>query len=185
MRGRNKLFVFICAVVILASLVMVPTVRVDAASSLSITFPSGLTLSSPINTTYSSSVLSCNGSFTGPLDWEITLNYTIDGNYQGYLPWKLNSSNAVNYTIDWGFQLPHLSQGPHRLNIGIDQQLYSGVTVINQITHVNTVYFAISPTLVTVNQIILIISPIAIVVALVIVLLIYRSRRKTKSTNID
>ena len=182
MSGRSKLFVFMFTIVIFASLVLMPDARVNAKSSAPITFPSGLTLYSPVNTTYSSSVVECNGSFIGPVKYEMSINYTVDGNYQGSLPWQLNSSNAANYTLDWSFQLPKLPHGSHQLSIGIDQQLYAlNGTLINQITQVNTVYFTLSPTLIAVNELILIISLAAIVVALGIVLLIYRRHRKTSN----
>lgn len=180
MRGRSKLFVFVFAVFFIASLVMMPAVRVNAESSAPITFSSGLTLYSPVNTTYSSSVVECNGNFTGSEEYEIQLNYTIDGNYQGSVPWKLYSSNASTYTVVWSFQLPKLPHGSHELSIGIDQQLYnSSGALINQTTQVNSVYFTLNSTLITVNELILIISLTAIVVVLVIVLLIYRMHRKT------
>lgn len=168
------------AVVILFPLVVMPAVEVNAESSAPITFSSGLTLYSPVNTTYSSRFLNCSGSFTGPIDYEISLNYTVNGSYQGILPWKLNSTTAANYTIDWSFQLPQLPHGTNQLNIGIDQQLYSNAgTLINQKTEVNTVYFTVSQTLVTSSELILIISFTAIIVILIIVLLIYQRHRKT------
>lgn len=183
MSGRSKLFVSVFAVVIFASLVVMPTVRVNAASSLPLTFSSGLTLYSPVNTTYTSSVLNCSGSFTGPIKYEILINYTVDGSYQGNLPWKLNSSNAANYTLTWSFQLPKLSRGSHQLSIGIDQQLYSGVTLISQTTHVDTVYFSVNPTSMTAENLVLIILIIAIIVVLGVVLLFYRRHRKPVNLN--
>lgn len=143
----RKLLAFIFTVVFISSLVMLPAVRVNAASSGPIAFSSGLTLYSPVNTTYSSKIINCSGTFIGPKDYEISLNYSIDGSYQGYLPWTLNqnATNSANYTLDWSFQLPQLSRGAHQLSIGIEQQLFgNNDNILNQKTSVDTSYFSIS-----------------------------------------
>ncbi len=145
MGSNSKLLAFMFAVILLASLVMIPAVSVKADSNEPLTFSSGLTLYSPVNTTYSSKVVECNGTFTGPRDYEIFLNYSIDGNYQGALPWTLNPASINNpstYTLEWSFQLPQLPKGSHQLSIGIDEELFNSTgTLIDQTTRVNTVYF--------------------------------------------
>ena len=147
MNSSSQLLAFMFAVVLLASLVMLPAISVKADSNEPITFSSGLTLYSPVNTTYSSKVVECNGTFTGPRDYEIFLNYSIDGNYQGALPWTLNPNslnNPATYTLEWSFQLPQLPKGSHQLSIGIEEQLFNSAgALINQTTWVNTVYFTI------------------------------------------
>jgi len=180
MSRGSKLFVFMFTVVFFVSSVMLPAARVNAESSAPITFSSGLTLNSPVNTTYTTSVVECNGSFTGPIEYEISLNYTVNGNYQGSLPWSRSSSNQANYTVDWSFQLPKLPQGSNQLSIGIDQQLYNNAgALISQTTQVNSVYFTLNSTLTTVNGLIVVIAIIIVVVALGIVFLLHRRHRKT------
>ena len=116
----------------------------------SIVFSSGLTLYSPVNTTYNSNVVECNGTFNCPKGVQSSLNYSIDGQYQGGLPWSLNPNSIPipeYYTVNGSFQLPQLPNGSHQLSIGIDEELYSGNitadTLISQTTWVNTVYFTI------------------------------------------
>jgi hypothetical protein len=158
--SRSKLLAFIFSVVFLASLVMLLSMRVKADSNEPITFSSGLTLYSPVNTTYSSNIVECNGTFNCPKGVQSSLNYSIDGNYQEGLPWKLNAGSIpipAIYIIDGSFQLPQLSNGTHQLSIGIDEALYSqpvfdnsGRTMIkqpeliNSSSWINTVYFTIS-----------------------------------------
>lgn len=148
MNYYGKFFAFLFAVVFLASLVTLSAVSVNADSGVPLSFSSGLTLYSPVNATYSSKVVECNGTFVGPIDYELTMNYSVDENYLGYLPYVLNqnATNSSTYTVDWSFQLPQLSKGTHQLSIGIEQQLFSnGYTLVKQNTYVDTVYFTVSP----------------------------------------
>ena len=78
MNSFSKVFAFAFVVLIIASLVMVPAAKVNADSSEPLTFSSGLTLYSPVNTTYSSNTLECNGTFVGPSEYEVSLNYSVD-----------------------------------------------------------------------------------------------------------
>jgi hypothetical protein len=147
MNSRSKLLIFMFAVVFLSSLIILPAMRVKADSTQPIAFSSGLTLYSPLNTTYSSTVLECNGTFVGPIEYEASLNYSIDGNYQGSLPWTLNQNltNSATYTLEWAFQLPQLTKGAHQLSIGVEEQLFSSAGVLEkQTTSVNTVGFTIN-----------------------------------------
>jgi hypothetical protein len=66
MNSSSKLFAFILAVVFLASLAVLPAMKVNADSREPVPFSSGLTLYSPVNTTYNSNVVECNGTFIGP-----------------------------------------------------------------------------------------------------------------------
>jgi len=183
MDRSSKFFTYIFAVVFLASLVVLPAMKVNADSSEPITFSSGLTLYSPVNTTYSSNVVECNGTFVGPIDYESNLNYSIDGNYQGNLPWELNqnSTNSATYTLDWSFQLPQLHNGTHQLSIGIEEQLFNSAgNLVNQTTWVNTAYFTISSSqpFPTVPEL----SLLAILLLIVAVLFIATYLRHRKTT---
>jgi hypothetical protein len=200
------------SVVFLASLVMLPVMRVGANSNEPITYSSGLTLYSPVNTTYSSSIIECNGTFDCPKGVQSSLNYSIDGKYQEGLPWKLDVNSIGNpdiYTIVGSFQLPQLSNGTHQLSIGIDEALYSQPVfdefgramikqpeLINSTSWVNTVYFTIGssqPTPTPSSAIgalipapmIAIIATVAVLVVTIISLLLFRRHRKTTKTTIS
>ena len=186
MNSFGKVFAFVFAAFLLASSVIVPAVKVIADSSEPLAFSSGLTLYSPVNTTYSSNILECNGTFVGPSEYEVSLNYSVDGKYQGYLPWTLNqnSSNLATYTLDWSFKLPHLSKGPHQLSIGIEKQLYnSNATLTSQKTLVNIAYFTISPSFQSIStaiEVSLLAVVLLILVAILIVLYLRHRKPVTK-----
>lgn len=186
MNSFSKVFAFAFVVLVIASLVMVPAAKVNADSSEPLTFSSGLTLYSPVNTTYSSNTLECNGTFVGPSEYEVSLNYSVDGNYQGYVPWTLNqnSSSLATYTLDWSFQLPHLANGSHQLSIGIEKQLYnSNATLTSQKTLVNIAYFTISPSfqsIPTAIEVSLLAVVLLILVAILIVLYLRHRKPVTK-----
>ena len=124
----------------------------NADSNEPITFSSGLTLYSPLNKTYSSNVIECNGTFDSPKGVQSSLNYSIDGTDQGGLLWPLDANSITNpdiYTIDGTFQLPQLSDGSHQLSIGILEELLDNSDInspklINFTSWVNTAYFSIS-----------------------------------------
>lgn len=154
MSSRGKFFVFMLAVCFFAALVTLPGMSVKADSNQPITFSSGLTqftLYSPVNTTYSSNVIECNGTFNWPKPFQVSLNYSIDGEDQGGLPWNLDVgsiSNPYYSTIAGSFQLPQLPNGPHQLSIGIDEELFNNTgtvhELLNQTSWVSTVYFTVS-----------------------------------------
>ena len=130
---------------------MFPAITVKADSNTPLSFLSGLTLYSPTNTTYSSNVVECNGTFNWPKPFQVSLNYSIDGEDQGALLWNLdvNSISIPDYsTIAGSFPLPQLSNGVHQLSVGIDEELFNNTgashELINQTSWVNTVYFTIS-----------------------------------------
>lgn len=150
MRNWRKL-VFFFPIVFIVSLVMFPAITVKADSNTPLSFSSGLTLYSPVNTTYNSNVVECNGTFNWPKPFQVSLNYSIDGEDQGALLWNLdvNSISIPDYsTIAGSFPLPQLSNGVHQLSVGIDEELFNNTgaahELINQTSWVNTVYFTIS-----------------------------------------
>ena len=134
------------------TIAQVPGAKADSNQPL--IFSSGLTLYSPVNTTYSSNVLECNGTFDSPKGVQSSLNYSLDGKEADGLPWKFDPNSIANidsYTIDGSFQLPQLSDGTHQLSIGIlEEQLdnfnINSPSVINSTSTINTVYFSISTT---------------------------------------
>ncbi len=114
--------------------------------------PAGLTLYSPLNMTYSSSIVVCNGTFVCPKGFQSSLNYSIDGKYMDGLPWKLDPNSIFDpdiYIINGSFLLPQLSNGSHQLSIGVLEELLDNSNInsprlINSTSWINTIYFSIS-----------------------------------------
>jgi hypothetical protein len=106
---------------------------VRADSNDYISFSSGITLYSPINTTYNSRSLTLNltlygaGSM-GSIDNRVSLTYSIDGIYNGSV--NLVVSNPGVHLITNGtavLSLPELSEGSHCLTLylyGYNQRTY-------------------------------------------------------------
>ena len=103
---------------LLASLAMgVNVVKADSSDSMS--FSGGVTIYSPVNTTYNSNFLTLNVSFGWGAGSQCSLNYSIDGNYGGPIP--LTFGNTTGFQLIGSatglVQLPELSEGLHRLTI--------------------------------------------------------------------
>jgi hypothetical protein len=141
---RAAIVVLLVTLFLTIALFNAPMTDADANQ---LTFSSGLTLYSPINTTYDSHVVLCNGTFGCPKGWQCSLNYSIDGEYQDGLLWSLNPGSIIDpyiFVVNGSFPLPQLPNGSHRLSIGIDEELYSGGAIINRTSWVNTAYFTIN-----------------------------------------
>jgi hypothetical protein len=156
---------------------------------------SGVTIYSPLNTTYNNRNLTLNLTLAmvgmihsdGGMVTTVSMNYTIDGIYKGQVPlW----ANAETHVVIGGYgstNLPELPDGSHSLTIylyGYNQQSPKPQFK----SYVNTVYFSIesSPTPYQEPTQMELIEPIldmAIVVAVIIVavgagLLVYFRKRK-------
>jgi hypothetical protein len=99
-------------------------VKADTADFIS--FNSGVTLFSPINTTYSSRFLTLNLTFGAGLGVKSSLNYNLDGKYEG--PVSLVAKNpaelhVVNMMIGI-VELPELSEGSHHLTVNVFSGIY-------------------------------------------------------------
>ena len=134
-------------VVVQAKSTLSPTVSdlPQSATNQSLTFSSGVTLYSPLNKTYTSNVVYCNGSFSCPTELLETLNYSLDEKYLGYLPWKLDMGSLGNPVTNFNgsVSLPNLNDGSHKLSIGVKEELWDGTHLVNTTTWVNTVYFTV------------------------------------------
>ena len=128
------------------ALLTLPMTKADTNQPL--IFSSGLTLYSPVNTTYSTNIIEFNGTFNCPKAFASSLNYSIDGKYQDGFPWSLDANSIIipqYYTVDGSFQLPQLPDGSHQLSIGIVETHHNSKgALINRTTWVNTVYFTIA-----------------------------------------
>lgn len=91
--------------------------NVKADSSNQIVYPGGLTLYSPVNTTYYSNYLTLNLVFAEGLP--CSLKYYIDGTYEEVVPLVANPSAGFQMiTYETGLvPLPQLSEGSHCLKI--------------------------------------------------------------------
>lgn len=127
------------------------TYPVRADSNDFISFPSGITLFSPINSTYNSQHLTLNltlysaGSM-GYIDSRISMNYSIDGKLNGHVPLTVSNPGVHVITNGAGLvSLPELSEGSHSLTLyleGFNQKYHEP----RFLSYVDTVYFSIDLT---------------------------------------
>lgn len=108
---------------LLVSLLVIPlgfsiqSVRADSNNPIGNS--GGVTIYSPVNTTYSSNFLSLKLSFCyGGIP--STINYSIDGKYSGPVPLFTNDTSTgfhITTNEDGFLQLPELSDGSHQITI--------------------------------------------------------------------
>jgi hypothetical protein len=116
-----------------------------------ISFPSGITLYSPTNSTYNSQQLTLNlflnsaGSM-GTIDSRISMNYSIDGKLNGKVPLTVSNPGVHVITNGVGLvSLPELPEGSHSLTLyleGFNQKYHEP----RFLSYVDTVYFSIDLT---------------------------------------
>jgi hypothetical protein len=110
-------------VTLLSSLMAVHPLSAKAQTSGFLSFPSGITVYSPLNMTYDSRYLFLNLTLQsagqmGYLDPNINMNYTIDSEHRGSVPLTISNpglhvvTNAAAYV-----SLPKLSEGSHILTL--------------------------------------------------------------------
>lgn len=105
------------------------------ASGNAIAFPDGLTVYSPLNATYRSGILLCNVTFASSPGIQSSLNYSVDGVFQGYIIGAFNI----------GFNLSQLSDGPHQLAIGIKEGFSASPYPydVSWFSRADTIYFSV------------------------------------------
>ncbi len=119
---------------------------VGADSTDSVMFDSGVTVFSPLNMTYHYSNLALNLSLYGAgimggLDPQISMNFSIDGLYNGSVPLRSNGEIHVVTSAVATVNLPELPDGSHHLTIylfGLNQRNYEP----KYLSYVNTIYFS-------------------------------------------
>jgi hypothetical protein len=191
--NRNPSLTLIFTIVLLVSF-SIQSNSVKADSNEHCTFASGLTLYSPLNKTYNSSLLQLNLTFESRVaDLQGFLNYSIDGKYQGPIPLTFNSTTGFEMVgLGYGLvQLPEFSNGPHVLTVNVgfyNSSVYCG-------SWVHTIYFTIdesevvstpTPTLTPSPSIPefpswIILLPLTII-AIIAGLLVYLKKHKHKAT---
>jgi hypothetical protein len=127
------------------------TYPAKADSNDFISFPSGITLFSPLNSTYNSQQLTLNlfldsaGSM-GYIDSRISMNYSIDGKLNGKVPLTVSNPGVHVITNGVGLvSLPELPEGSHSLTLYLEgfNQKYREPQFLS---YVDTVYFSIDLT---------------------------------------
>jgi hypothetical protein len=123
--NRKTVWAFLFAFALFAPQVA-GTHIVSADSNEGIRFSSGVYLISPINKTYNSNFLTLNLTFGWGLGIQCSLNYSIDGKYEGPIPLVFNNPTELHVVnLATGLvQLPELSEGSHRLTVYVEGDLY-------------------------------------------------------------
>jgi hypothetical protein len=119
---------------------------VKAASTDYIGFDSGVYIYSPLNVTYQYNNLVLNLGLSGAgnlggLDPQISMNYSIDGIYNGSVPLMSNGEMHVSTRAVATVNLPEVPDGSHTLTIylyGLNQRTYEP----RYLSYVNTIYFS-------------------------------------------
>jgi hypothetical protein len=98
---------------------------VIAESTDYISFDSGVTIFSPLNTTYGSRINYLNLTFNQGVGLRCSLNYSIDRNYNGSIPLVTEDTGfRITYKMTGLVTLPELSEGSHCLTIDVLCGLY-------------------------------------------------------------
>jgi hypothetical protein len=126
---------------LLAGLLLVSVQPVMAGSLGPIRLSDGVTVFSPVNTTYNTQNILLNYTFACGLGMHYSLNYTLDGNITGLMPYSVINPKELHvvYSSKGQVQLPELSEGPHSLTIYL--QAVFGENDIR--SYVDTIYFNI------------------------------------------
>jgi len=90
------------------------------------TFTSGVTLYSPVNTTYSSKFLNLNLTAMVGMGINCTITYSIDNKHHGIVPLKDPGELHVTYKVKGNVALPELTQGTHNLTLQVVSILNNG-----------------------------------------------------------
>jgi hypothetical protein len=114
----------ILALLLILSLVLVPFPEIEtvkAEGTIYIRFSSGVTIYSPLNTTYNARFLNLNLTFDQGAGLHSSLDYSIDGNYNGPIPLVAEDTSGFHIiTKKTGLvALPELSDGEHCLTVNV------------------------------------------------------------------
>ncbi|MGA3111876.1 MAG: hypothetical protein ABSE15_07575 [Candidatus Bathyarchaeia archaeon] len=150
MKGDKMKRTSLAVAIILIAIVSVAVVYVypvNADSDQPIQFlDSGVTILSPVNMTYNGNNLVLNVTLhsagnLGSLDPNVSMNYSIDGLYNGTVPLQSNGEIHVETTAIGTVGLPRLTDGSHVLTIylyGLNQRSAEPW----YLSYTNTVYFS-------------------------------------------
>jgi hypothetical protein len=136
---RNTTLTLIFTIALLVSL-SINLNSVKADSNEPISFSSGVTIFSPVNTTYYSRFLVLNLTYGVGLGVNCSMIYSIDGKYGGSVPLVFQNPtelHVINPVVGL-VNLPELSEGSHSLNVYTECRIYYIASWSD------TVYFTVS-----------------------------------------
>jgi len=122
-RSAILLVLLLFLTLVLVIFPQIETVKADSTDY--IRFSSGVTIYSPLNTTYNSGFLNLNLTFDQGAGLHSSLNYSIDGNYKGSIPLVAEDTYGFHLiTKKTGLvALPELSEGEHCLTLNVECRL--------------------------------------------------------------
>jgi len=126
LKKMNKAIVLaIVSVFILLIPLGVSSQTIKADSNEPVVLGGGVTVYSPVNTTYSTSCLNLNVTFNAGAGVRDSLNYSIDGKYGGPITLAFNDTLGFHmFSLETGLvPLPELSNGSHRLTVYVEGDL--------------------------------------------------------------
>ena len=136
-------------VTLFSSFIAAYTLQAGADDADSISFPSGVTVYSPLNNTYDSRYLTLNLTLysaggMGSIDPQISMTYSVDGEFNGSVPLEVSNPGLHVVTNAAGFvNLPELPVGSHCLTIYLYGHNQKSLNP-KYLSYVDTVYFSIS-----------------------------------------
>jgi hypothetical protein len=106
---------------ILAALLIVSAQPVKGDTVGPLRFKDGVTVYSPVNTTYNSRNILFNYTFAVGMGMHYSLNYMLDGNLAKPMPYSVINPQELHvvYLAIGQVQLPELSEGTHSLKISL------------------------------------------------------------------
>ena len=135
--------------ILVSSLMAVLPISANAQTADFVSFPSGITVYSPLNMTYDSRYLFLNltlqsaGSM-GEIDPNIAMTYSVDGEYNGSVPLSVNNPGLHVVTNAAAFlSLPKLSEGSHSLTLYLFGHNQKSLNP-KYLSFVDSVYFSIN-----------------------------------------
>ena len=106
---------------ILAALLLVSAQPVKGDTVGPLRFKDGVTVYSPVNTTYNSRNILFNYTFAVGMGMHYSLNYMLDGNLAEPMPYSVINPQELHvvYLATGQVQMPELSEGTHSLTISL------------------------------------------------------------------
>ena len=122
---NNAIVLAIISVSILLIPLGVSLQTVKAESNVPVVLGGGVTVYSPVNTTYSTGCLNLNLTFNAGAGVQDSLSYGIDGKYGGPITLAFNDTPGFHmFSLATGVvPLPELSNGSHRLTVYVESDL--------------------------------------------------------------
>jgi hypothetical protein len=146
---KRRIILLLAFAALLSSLMAACPISAKAESTDFLSFPSGVTVYSPLNMTYNSRYLTLNLTLysagnMGNIDPQISMTYSVDGKYNGSVPLEVSNPGLHVVTNAFGFvNLPKLSEGSHCLTLYLFGHNQKSLNP-KYLSYVDTVCFSIS-----------------------------------------